>query len=65
MECLHRRKNSVLSFGFDLWQLGVFTLSGVDLKRKQHRGNCICLLLLYLFNSLYDHDHKEDNGVSR
>lgn len=63
MECLHRRKTSVLSFAFDLWPLAVSTLSGVDLKRKQHGGNCICLLLLCLFNSSYDHDHEEDDGV--
>lgn len=63
LECLHRRKNSVLSFGFDLWRLAISTLSGVDLKRKQRRGNCICLPPLCLFNSLHDYNHEEDDGV--
>lgn len=64
VECLLRSKNFVLSFGFDLWLLGVSTLSGLDLKRKQRWGNCICLLLLCLFNSLYNQGHKDDNRVA-
>lgn len=47
----HRRKNSVLSFGFDLWLRGVSALSDADLKRKRRQRNCIRLVLLRLFNA--------------